>query len=92
MRITHPFHPHRGKPMPCVGERYNRYGKRLLLQADESTVCSVAPQWTDQVEPDLEVVMGKGRALLRTADLLELASIVTRLQNGAAVGAPKRRK
>ena len=35
VRITHPFHPLSGKELACVGERYNRYGRRLLLRVDE---------------------------------------------------------
>ena len=62
----------------CVGERYNRSGKRLLLRVDGGTV-SVPPQWTDLVSPAPEVVMGQGRALFLVGDLLELASLVTRL-------------
>jgi len=59
-----------------VGERYNRYGKRLLLQVDDANVCSVPPQWTDLVAPDPEIVMGEERALFRVADLMELARLV----------------
>jgi hypothetical protein len=62
-----------------VAERYNRHGKRLLLQVDEETVCSVPPQWTDLVAPDPEIVLGEERALFRVADLLELARLVARL-------------
>lgn len=79
VRITHPFHPYTGRALPCVGERFNRYGKRLLLQVDERTVCSVPPSWTDVVAPDPELVFGDGRALLRFRDLLELNRIVSRL-------------
>ena len=82
VRITHPFHPCRGRKFPCVGERYSRYGRRLLLQIDESMVCSVPPQWTDLVAPDLEIIMGKRRALFRLADLMELAGLVERLGRG----------
>jgi hypothetical protein len=46
---------------------------------DEDHVCSVPRQWTDVVAPDPEVVLGKGRALLRVGDLLELADLVSRL-------------
>jgi hypothetical protein len=70
--------------LPCVGRRYNRHGERLLLQADDSAVWSVPPQWTDLASPDPEVVMGNGRALLRTADLMELASLVGRLSGKSA--------
>lgn len=62
-----------------MGERYNRYGTRLLLQVDHETICSVPPQWTDLVAPDPEIVIGEGRALFRVADLLELARLLGRL-------------
>lgn len=79
MRVTRPFHPFSGQEFTCVGERYNRYGRRLLLQVDDQIVCSVPPQWTDLVAQDPEIVMGKQRALFRVADLMELARLVERL-------------
>jgi uncharacterized protein DUF5372 len=79
VRVTHPFHPLSGKQLACVGERYNRYGRRLLLRVDEVTVCSIPPQWTDLVAPDPEIVIGEQRALFRVADLLELAQLVEQL-------------
>ena len=79
MRVTHPFHPLSGRQLICVGERFNRSGKRLLLRVDDEAVCSVPPQWTDADYPDPEVIMGQGRALFRVADLLELAGLVSRL-------------
>jgi len=81
VRVTHPFHPLFGRRLPCVGKRYNRHGKRLLLQADDAAVWSVPPQWTDLVGLDPAVVMGDGQALLRAVDLLELASLVKRLSD-----------
>jgi hypothetical protein len=65
--------------LPCVGRRYNRHGERVLLQADDSAVWSVPPQWTDLVSLDPEVVMGHGRPPLRAADLIELVDLVDRL-------------
>ena len=62
-----------------MGERYNIHGKRLLLQIDGVTVCSVLPQWTDQAAPDPEIVIGRHRALFRVADLLDLARLVDQL-------------
>ena len=76
VRITHPFHPLSGREVACVGERYNRYGRRLLLRVDDVTVCSVPPQWTDLVAPDPEIVIGGYRALFRVADLLELERLI----------------
>jgi hypothetical protein len=89
VRVTHPFHPFSGRQLTCVGERYGRYGTRLLLQADDETACSVPPSWTDLVAPDPEVVMGDKRALFRIADLIELARLVSRLGRGAATEAPE---
>ena len=86
--ITHPFHPFAGQQLVCVGERYNRSGKRLLLRVDDGTICSVPPQWTDIAVPDPEVLMGQGRALFRVADLVELARLVTRLSAEKGAEAP----
>lgn len=77
--MTHPFHPLSGRQLVCVGERYTRYGPRLLLRTDGDHVCSVPRQWTDVVAPDPEVVISEGRAVARLADLLELADLVLRL-------------
>ena len=77
--------------MLCVGERYNRYGKRLLLQVDEQVVCSVPPQWTDLAAVDPEIVLGGGRALFRFADLMELERLLSRLARGT-VSQVRRRK
>src|SRR5207244_6892338 len=79
VRVTHPFHPLSGKQLACVGERYNRYGRRLLLRVDDVTVCSVPPQWTDLIAPAPEIVIGEYRALFRVADLLEIARLVGQL-------------
>jgi hypothetical protein len=92
VRVTHPFHPLFGRLLPCVGKRHNRYGKRLLLQDDVATVWSVPPQWTDLMGPDPEVVIGRGRALLRAVDLMELACLVKRLSNRGASRTSQKRK
>ena len=84
MRVTHPFHPLSGRQFLCIGERYNRYGTRLLLEVGAGVVCSVPPQWTDLVTPEPEMVIGQGRAFFRVADLVELARLVTQLgRNGS---------
>jgi Family of unknown function (DUF5372) len=85
VRITHPFHPLSGQQLACVGERYNRYGRRLLLQVDEASVCSIPPQWTDLVAPDPEIVIGAQRALFRVADLLELVRLIEQLSRREAL-------
>jgi hypothetical protein len=88
VRVTHPFHPLSGQAFVCVGERCNWYGVRVLLSVDDATVCAVPRQWTDMVAPDPEVVMGNARALMRVADLVELATLVDRLSRRDAVETP----
>jgi len=88
VRVTHPFHPLFARRLSCVGRRHNRHGERLLLQADDSAVWSVPPQWTDLASPDPEVAMGNGRALIRVADLMELVDLVDRLSGKSATRAP----
>lgn len=85
MRVTHPFHPLSGQQLACVGERDNRYGKRLLLRVDDGTICSVPPQWTDLACADPEIVLGGGRALFRVVDLMGLARLVADLSAGKPV-------
>jgi hypothetical protein len=76
VRITHPFHPLSGRQLVCVGERYTPAGKRILLQVDDTVVCSVPWQWTDLVGLDPENVLGGGRAIVRLGDLIELERLV----------------
>jgi len=60
----------------CVGERYTRYGKRLLLRVDDTVVCAIPRQWTDLAGQDPDVVLGQGRSFVRLHDLLELELLV----------------
>ncbi|MEM5461124.1 DUF5372 family protein [Paraburkholderia phytofirmans] len=71
VRIIHPFHPLGGRQLVCVGERYNRSDKRLLLRIDDKSFCSVLPKWTDMSEPDPEVTMGQERALFAVKEYLQ---------------------
>jgi Family of unknown function (DUF5372) len=82
VRVTHPFHPLSGQQLFCVGERFNRYGKRFLLRVNEGAICSVPEQWTDRTPLNPEVVVGEGRALFRLVDLIELERLVGRLSVG----------
>ncbi|WP_428988249.1 DUF5372 family protein [Methylocapsa aurea] len=92
MGVTHPFHPLFQRQLRCVGKRYNRYGERLLLQAEGGRVWSVPVRWTDLGSPDPEVVMGEGRLLLRMADWMQLADLVEGLLGRTAARTLARRK
>ncbi len=86
--VTHPFHPLFSRRLPCVGRRYNRHGERILLQAEDTGTWSVPPQWTDLVSSDPEVVIGNGRAIVRFADLVELADLVARISGQSTTRSP----
>jgi hypothetical protein len=90
--VAHPFHPLFQRQLRCVGKRYNRYGERLLLQADDGRVWSVPVRWTDLAAPDPEVVMGEGRLLLRLADWMQLANLVEDFLGASAAQARRGRK
>jgi hypothetical protein len=90
--VTHPFHPLFQRQLRCVGKRYNRYGERLLLQAEGGQVWSVPVPWTDLADPDPEVVMGEGRLLLRLSDWMQLANLVEEFLGAAAARTGKGRK
>ena len=62
-----------------MGERCNRYGRRLLLQLESGTICAVPPQWTDLVAPDPELV-GPGLRLLELLDWRGVAMIECKRQ------------
>lgn len=87
MRVVHPFHPLSGRRLVCVGERFNRYGTRVLLQVSKDLVRSVLREWTDLFAPDPDVVMGRGRCLFRIGDLLELTHFIARLDEGNSTDA-----
>ncbi len=92
MGVTHPFHPLFQRQLRCVGKRYNRYGERLLLQAEGGRIWSVPVRWTDLGSADPEVVMGEGRLLLRMADWMQLADLVEDLLGRTAARTPDGRK
>ena len=58
------------------GFRYNRYGRRALLQIEEGVYRTIPPQWTDLSPPDPEVIIGEGRSFFRVSDLMELARMI----------------
>ncbi len=75
-RVTHPFHPLRGRQLVSVDERWS-WGKRwLYCNDDEGRLFCVPAQWTDWADPDPFVTVSAGRAYGRVEDLLRLAELV----------------
>ncbi len=83
VRITHPFHPRRGQPVPVVTIRHS-WGEDLIFYHDQKgRLVTMPARWTDAVPPDPVVVIADGRAPFRLADLLELTRLVTALRQEA---------
>jgi hypothetical protein len=59
-----------------AGFRYNRYGRRALLEIEEGIYRTIPPQWTDLLPPDPEAMLGAGRSFFRVFDLVELARLI----------------
>ena len=79
-RITHPFHPLRGRAFESVDARWSWGTHWLYCCDDEGRLFAVPSQWTDQAEPEPFVAIGGGRAHGRVEDLLQLLELVEGLR------------
>jgi hypothetical protein len=79
VRITMPFHPFFGKQFPLLQVHKTRRGDQLQLQVEGESFYLVPIHWTDMATPDPEIVIGRGRAIMRSIDLINLAKIVDEL-------------
>jgi hypothetical protein len=84
-RVTHPFHPLRGRTFQLVDCRQTWGEDRVYFYDDSGHLARLPLQWTDVLPDDL-VVVGAGRAHFRYDDLCRLADLLTRL-DGPPLGA-----
>jgi len=80
VRITHPFHPLRGREFVLVDERRSRHGDRVWYQADDGSVRTLPRDWTSLATPDPFQVLGAGRVRFRFADLVGLLALLDDLR------------
>ena len=78
-RVTHPFHPLRGRTFQLVDCRQTWGEDRVYFHDDSGQLARLPLQWTDAVRDDPMVVVGAGRAHFRYHDLCRLADLLTRL-------------
>jgi len=79
--ITHPFHPSYGQTID-VFSRSRRWGDELVVyRSEHGHSASIPAHWTSLEPVDPLVVVAAGRARFRTADLLELAAIVSEVRS-----------
>jgi len=74
--VTHPFHPLVGLALPCIGERSNLTGRRLLCLDAVDSAWSIPVEWTDVAPRDPEYEISAGRAYFLFDDLLGLLALV----------------
>ena len=76
MRITHPFHPLRGRELVVLDERRSRHGERVWYRADDGSTLTIPRGWTSLAETDLFATISAGRAWFRSDDLLRLVALI----------------
>jgi Family of unknown function (DUF5372) len=78
-RVTHPFHPWRGRQFELVVYK-NAWGEdRVYFYNEHQQLTGLSASWTDVIAVDPFVAVSAGRSLFRAEDLLELAEIIGRL-------------
>jgi hypothetical protein len=80
VRVTHPFHPLRGKKIAAVYRRNNWGEDRVMyLERSRKRPRSIPATWTDIVPEDEFRRISQGRATFRASDLIELSAMIERL-------------
>jgi hypothetical protein len=78
-RVTHPFHPLRGRTFRLVDCRQTWGEDRVYFHDDSGQLARLPLQWTDVVPDHPTVAVGEGRAHFRYDDLCRLADLLRRL-------------
>ncbi|HDH24683.1 MAG TPA: hypothetical protein ENH00_00610 [Actinobacteria bacterium] len=86
VRVTHPFHPWLGREFVFVAVRRTWGEDRVFFFDVDGVQRSLPSGWTDAARPDVVVVAGGGRSLLRVEDLLVLAELLEGLAGGGDHG------
>jgi len=79
VRITHPFHPLCGRKFGLICRRRHWGEDRVVYEARNGRVCTIASAWTDIDPADEFRLVAADRAAFRTADLLALCDALDRL-------------
>ncbi|MFQ5796808.1 MAG: DUF5372 family protein, partial [Candidatus Bipolaricaulia bacterium] len=73
VRVTHAFHPWRGRSFPFVVSKQLWGEWRVTVRLEDGSFRSLPISWTDQAPPEPYVTVGGGRSRFRVEDLLQLA-------------------
>ena len=80
-RITHPFHPLKGKSFPILKVRRVAGADRLSLRGSADGSLAVPLEWTDQAPPSPFEHLGIEPSILDFRYLLELVELVQQLKS-----------
>ena len=80
--VTHPFHPLYGQQFEILNYRHNWGEYRVSFYETADHVRILPAAWTSLAPPDPSVVLAGGRAAFRVADLLQLSSLIGRIEEG----------
>ena len=80
LRVTHPFHPLRGRSFQIVTYRRNWGDKRVYVRGPGGRLLSLPVAWTDIGESSAFVVVAAGRAVFGFEELLELSRLSEQLR------------
>jgi hypothetical protein len=82
-RVTHPFHPWRGREFEYVDCRRCWGQWRVFYYTEDGQLAYFPASWTDAGESDPFVVLSAGRAAARFEDLLRLIELIRDLKGDA---------
>ena len=80
--MTHPFHPLHGQQFEMLSYRHNWGEYRVTFYQTPDRVRALPAAWTSLAPPDPSVILAAGRAAFRVADLLSLARLIERIEEG----------
>ena len=79
-RITHPFHPFRGRDFAFESVVSQRGEERVILSDPNGYPMGVPIRFTDIIPPDPYVAIGHSRSFFRVQDLVKLSQLVKALE------------
>ena len=77
-RITHPFHPLRGREFELIQVKLCWGIDRVYYAGEDGALRHVPVGWTSVAAVDPFVAVASGRAAFRVEDLLALAEVIDR--------------
>jgi hypothetical protein len=80
VRITHPFHPLRGKQFELIEHKCIYAESYLFFYDPFGRLLQIPAVWTDLLKPDAFVEAAVGRSPLHAGRLLELAELLKHLR------------